>query len=514
MIALMMVLLASVLIPASLTYAKSKKVTVAATPTLAELEQKYADAGNGKDNVRILIVPGHEPDFGGAEYQGIYEREITVETANQLAAYLRQNPRFDVIVARSNTAWNDQLQSYFDKKWDDIENFVSSRKEAFAKLIKRGKATQRSDDDQVAHAAAPDEVALRLYGIGKWANENDVDLVVHLHINDAPDHGPNGPGANSGYAVYVPDSQYGNAATSYLVGEAIAARLSTMNATSTLPVENKGVVEDQELIALGAYDTLSMPSVLLEYAYITEPKFSQPEMRQAITKDYAYETYLGIQDFFKDSPVIKYPTTALPFTFATSSLAKVGSSSPATYALQAALHTAGFFPTYASSTPANVRLMAPTLTQCPIDGIMDSCTTNAVEAFQIAKGLPVTGTLAPATVNALNTLFSDMPVVPVIDAVPGATAAAGSGSCAVPARALAAGAKDTAAGGDVSRLQALLAKDPAIYPQKLVTGLFGPSTLAAVQKFQAAHGIAAKGTAAYGLVGPKTLAALQAAYCK
>jgi peptidoglycan hydrolase-like protein with peptidoglycan-binding domain/N-acetylmuramoyl-L-alanine amidase len=511
MISLVMVLVLSIIVPASFAYGKSKKVTVASTPTVAELEQKYVDAGNGKEKVHILIVPGHEPDFGGAEYQGVYEREITVETADELAAYLNKNPRLDVEVARSNAAWNDDLSTYFEDDWDKIEDFVEARKEAFTKLIDRGKVTERSEEDQVDHAAAPDDVALRLYGINKWANENGVDLVVHLHINDAPDHGPDAPSANSGYAVYVPDSQYGNASTSLPVGEAVAARLSAMNATSTLPVENKGVVEDQDLIALGAYDTLSVPSVLVEYAYITEPKFLQPELRQTITMDYAYETYLGLQDFFKDSPVIKYPTVTLPFTFATSSLAKVGSSSPATYALQAALHTLSFYPTYASTTPVNARLAAPTLTMCPIDGIAGPCTTNGIEAFQAAKGIPVTGALGPVTVNALNTLFSNVPVVPISVATPSSTT---SGACMPPKKSLAMNAQDAAPGGDVSRLQTLLATDPAVYPEKLVTGRFGPATLAAVQKFQVTHKIAAKGAAGYGLVGPKTLAELQTAYCK
>lgn len=506
---LALVLLVIVVVPASLAYAKTKKSEVGATQTVAELEQKYANAASTGTKVRILIVPGHEPDYGGAEYQGVYEREITVETANQLATYLRQNPRFDVIVARSNEAWNDDLSRYFEDDWDKIQDFVANQKAFFAKQLDKGKVTERDSDDQVAHAAAADDVALRLYGIGKWANENDVDLVLHLHINDAPDHGPDAPSSYSGYTVYVPDAQYGNAATSLPVGEAIAARLSAMNATSTLPVENKGVVEDQELIALGAYDTLSVPSVLMEYAYITEPKFTHPEVRQSVTKDYAYETYLGVQDFFKDPPPVKYPTASLPFAFNASSTATVGSSSPATYALQAALHTLGFFPTYASTTPANERLATPSLTTCPISGLMDACTTNAIEAFQISKGWQTTGKLGPQTLAALNAQFSDQPVpVAVPSPVPQAPSPSGTTICALPTHAMTLNDTDAKTGGDVSLLQRALSLDTAIYPQKLVTGTFGPATLAAVEAFQMKEGIAKKGDAGYGLVGPKTLDAL------
>ncbi|HWU24271.1 MAG TPA: hypothetical protein VN086_00785, partial [Candidatus Paceibacterota bacterium] len=248
MIFFIAILALSIVVPASLAYAKTKKSQVGATPTTEQLEQKYADAAANGKKVRILIVPGHEPQYGGTEYKGVYEREIAVEVANQLATYLAQNPRLDVVVARDNDAWNSDLTNYFENDWDSIQKFVENQKAYFEKQLDKGKVTERNSDDQVAHATAPDDVALRLYGIGKWANDNDVDLVLHLHMNDAPDHGPNDPSQNSGFAVYVPDAQYGNAATSRPVGEAIAARLSALNATSTLPIENKGVVEDQELI--------------------------------------------------------------------------------------------------------------------------------------------------------------------------------------------------------------------------------------------------------------------------
>jgi peptidoglycan hydrolase-like protein with peptidoglycan-binding domain len=61
---------------------------------------------------------------------------------------------------------------------------------------------------------------------------------------------------------------------------------------------------------------------------------------------------------------------------------------------------------------------------------------------------------------------------------------------------------------DVTSLQTVLAKDPAIYPEGLTTGYFGPLTLAAVKKFQAANNIITT-----GYVGPLTRGALNAKYC-
>jgi peptidoglycan hydrolase-like protein with peptidoglycan-binding domain len=71
--------------------------------------------------------------------------------------------------------------------------------------------------------------------------------------------------------------------------------------------------------------------------------------------------------------------------------------------------------------------------------------------------------------------------------------------------------KDIDTTGAVKRLQTILAKDKALYPEGLVTGWFGPATLRAVQAFQKKSGIASSGTpetTGYGAVGPKTAKAL------
>ncbi len=403
---LVFLVLLLILIPVGISLAKSSQPTgFTEQVSYNDLLYKYSLASTQRP-VRVLIVPGHEPGFGGAVYQGVYERELTVEIADQLAAYLRQNPKLQVIVARSNTAWNPDLASYFSLHWDDIQKFVASQKKAMAKLVKKGAVETRSSDEQVDHATAPDDVALRLYGIGKWANENDIDFVVHLHINDTPDHGPDNPSANSGFAVYVPDAQYGNAAASRPLGEAIARRLAAMNATSTLPIENQGVVEDQDLIALGANGTVFIPSTLIEYSYITESKFTHPEVRATVTKDFAYETYLGIQDYLQNPVAAQYPTASLPHTF--SSTPVQNASSPDAYALQAALHVAGFYPV-ATTTKAHAGQPATTtprtLADCPISGLMGPCTVDGIDAFQKVHGWAPTGTLGPRTRAALNALF-------------------------------------------------------------------------------------------------------------
>lgn len=65
-----------------------------------------------------------------------------------------------------------------------------------------------------------------------------------------------------------------------------------------------------------------------------------------------------------------------------------------------------------------------------------------------------------------------------------------------------------ASGAEIRALQEYLAKDASIYPEKSVSGYFGPATERAVKKFQATNKIATAGSAGYGAVGPKTRALL------
>ncbi len=376
-------LLALVSVPASAA-TKSKSAVPPAIPA-AELQAKYAAALTSGEKVRILIVPGHEPTLGGTEYEGFYEREMVLEIAEKLAGSLAANPHFEVMTTRTVLGWTPEFASYFKSGEKKTKKFVADQRKVFEKNVKKGDVEERTEE--VPHATARNDIAIRLYGVNRWANENGIDLLVHLHINDT------GGGealrkSTSGYAIYVPDAQYGNGPASAPIANAIAARLSALSATSTLPIEDKGVVEDQSLIAIGSYGTLAAPSVLIEYGYITEPKFLHIETRRTVSTDLAYQTYRGIQDFFKDPSPVRYPSLVLPYAWMEGK--HKDGANVHTYALQAALRSLGFYPGDGK-----------TLTACPISGIWDECTTAAVKAFQASKNLTQTGEIGPATKAAL-----------------------------------------------------------------------------------------------------------------
>jgi hypothetical protein len=61
-------------------------------------------------------------------------------------------------------------------------------------------------------------------------------------------------------------------------------------------------------------------------------------------------------------------------------------------------------------------------------------------------------------------------------------------------------------GDDVAALQAVLALDPAVYPEGVISGVYGPLTEEAVKRFQRKYGLEQ-----VGRVGPRTLVAIETA---
>ncbi len=479
---------------------RSSRSSFKETVSASELRAAYAEAAAGGEKVRILVMPGHEPQYGGAEFIGYYEREFVVTIANLLEKELGTDANFEIVIPRGNQGWDDGIDSYFDRQERKIKRFIEDHKEEYEKLLDRGRV-----EEQAAHNAAPGDVATRLYGITKWANENDVDLMVHLHLNDEMSHAAGQRGTYSGAAIYVPDSIYGNADASKEVAEPVLERLNATTPTSNFGYETKGIVEDRELIAIGAFNTSEVPSILIEYGYIYEPRITGDGARDAVFADFAYQTALGIKEFFGAPVSARYDTKALPHTFASDILAtSTASTTSATdiYALQALLRELNFYPGSEAS-----------LGVCPVSGITNECMAAAVKAFQASKGLEQTGTLGPQTRAALNAAQGlSTPVLSAVPApaapAPAPTTPAPAAACAAFASTLALDATDATTNGEVSRLQAILAKDKAVYPEGLVTGFYGPATDKAVKRFQVANTIVVSTSSAYGLVGPATKTAL------
>ncbi|MDD5165205.1 MAG: N-acetylmuramoyl-L-alanine amidase [Candidatus Pacebacteria bacterium] len=373
--------------------------------TVADIKSRYTSpivqvaSINDKsihNKVRILIVPGHEPNYGGAEYSSLKERDMTVELAQDLAGFLEKDTHYEVFVTRDGNDWSPIFAEYFKNNWQNIIDWQAGSAQDIAHRISSG--TVVPPTKTVYHNKAPSNVAYRLYGITKWANENDVDITIHIHFNDAPGHGSRTPGDHTGFAIYIPERQYANSATSKVVAETIFKRLSKYNPVSSLTGESAGIVEDPDLIAIGAHDTADAASMLIEYGYIYEPQFLNAGTRDLAIKDLAFQTYLGLEDFFSapDAAAVSraYDTVALPHTWK-SVISEKNTQNTDVFALQSALLVDGEYPPYARD-----------LSDCPRTGKLGPCTQTALQQFQKKYSISgETNIVGQRTMQILNTNY-------------------------------------------------------------------------------------------------------------
>ena len=367
--------------------------------TVAEIKANYIQAGNSSQTskkVRILLVPGHEPNFGGAEYGDLKERNMTVELGQDLRQLLLGNNRYQVFITRDTTDWNSIFIDYFKNNWQVIGEWEKAHVTEINGLKNVGK--YQTLTPSVIHNHAPTDVATRLYGIDKWVNENNIDIVIHIHFNDYPGHPSKKPGDYSGFTIYVPEKQYSNSVTTKALAETVMKRLAKYNPVSDLAGERSGIVEDQDLIAIGSYNTVDAASMLIEYGYIYEPQFQDQTLRSMAIKDLAFQTYLGLQDFFDDHSVVNsasaYDTLLMPHQW---NIASIGNkASPEVYALQTALLLNGVYP------PSN-----QSLNDCPRTGTIGPCTKSALDSFQKKYGINgENGEVGVRTIDQLNKLYS------------------------------------------------------------------------------------------------------------
>ena len=81
------------------------------------------------------------------------------------------------------------------------------------------------------------------------------------------------------------------------LGEALKQKLLLAAPVSNLPLEAAGVIEDQELIAVGANGSRESASLLVEYGYLYEPQFLNPTIRTPALDNLARLTAEGIKDY-------------------------------------------------------------------------------------------------------------------------------------------------------------------------------------------------------------------------
>jgi len=253
---------------------------------------------NQNKKIKILIVPGHEPDAGGAdEFKKIKERDLNLQLSLLLKENLSKNTNFDVILARDQSGWDPNLENYTKTSSTTIMNWVADMKAKMLAKVKTGEVQLINQD--MVHNYATDEAVLFLYGINKWIAENNVDLVLHVHFNSNPKI--NGKPNYNGYCIYVPEKQYSNASSSLIFANYLNKEFSKIEKPSNMPQEKNTIIPDQQLIAIGEYGTLKIPVAVVEYAYIYEPKMLSSGTRNSFINSAASSTAMAINKYIIDN---------------------------------------------------------------------------------------------------------------------------------------------------------------------------------------------------------------------
>lgn len=348
-----------------------------------ELKERYEKFANGKkqisNRIKVLIVPGHDDKHHGASFNGLREVDLNRELAKNLYEFLIADTNFRVFLASDENGFNDRIEKYIEEEEVGIQDFRTFKKEVTNRLENSGSVEL---DQYVSHNSAPEEVALVLYGINRYANEEDFDIVLHVHFNDYSGRNLSSEGVHSGISIYVPASQFSNGSASKQFADNLFKRLTAIFSPSTNPVEQAGVIQDSELIAVGAFNSVDPIALLVEYGYIYEPQFADENLRGIVLKELAYQTYVGMKTFFDTKYAAEnFPTTLLPSVWERDLVGGEKGDRDA-LALQALLRIQGLYPPEGNS-----------LKDCPMAGSFGNCTETSLKNFQKKYGLSVTGDL-------------------------------------------------------------------------------------------------------------------------
>ncbi len=340
--------------------------------TIADLRHTFFEAGTreGTRPIKVLIVPGHDPINFGTSFGELTEEKVNVELGKELHAFLQSNEKFESVLLRDEKGYLPEFENYVNTNNEAIWVFIKTHVEAMRALVAQGKVFV-PNHGSAAGSRAPDRVVSILYGINKWASEQKFDIVIHVHFNDYAGRKMTQIGKHNGFTIYVPERQYSNARASTAVAEHIRTRLEQFQSRSTFEKEKAGLVEEQNLIAIGAKNTADPVSFLIEYGYIYELEILDDAVRPLFVKNMAYQTYAGLLDFFSDS----LPAYSTPFSVTEMNTA-LTEKSPKTdvFLLQTQLRALGLFPSGGK-----------TLKDCPIAGVFGPCTKEALKAYTASK---------------------------------------------------------------------------------------------------------------------------------
>jgi len=244
---------------------------------------------------RILLVPGHDKDDYGAEFKNTKEEKINLDLAKRIYNLFDKDEKFEIFTTRNENGYTDEFQSYFIDQKEEIKEFIYKNKKET-----RDKYTEGEFEPVrvVEHNLATEDVAFRLYGINRWVNENEIDLVIHIHFNDYPRGDMDEVGKYNGFSIYIPSNNLSGYEESKKIANLLRENLGKFFNESNLPVEKDIVIENSDLIAIGSNNTIVRAApILVEYGYIYEDIFYKASQKTESLNKAAYQTYDSVREF-------------------------------------------------------------------------------------------------------------------------------------------------------------------------------------------------------------------------
>lgn len=343
------------------------------------------------EKVKILIVPGHDNVYSGAEFQGTREADLNLQLGIELQKLLSRDKAAEVFMIRDANGYNPEFNTYLEENHQRILTFREEKKRLMETLVD---ADLVKSYVNVHHNTARPEVSSILYGINMFASEQGYDIVLHIHFNDYPGRKGSG-GKYSGFSIYIPEKQYSNADASYDLALRLKDQLLRVSAESDLPNE-EAITEDQELIAVGAFNTLDPAVALIEYGYIYESQFTDPLVMDDVLRELARQTYYGITEYLQGGESVRGDTfEGLDNVHLSGDIVR-GERGVKVLTLQDRLRDLGYYP------------IDGDLNACPMSGRFGPCTENALKVFQKDRGLPTTGIFGEKTRRELLMLHTDL----------------------------------------------------------------------------------------------------------
>jgi N-acetylmuramoyl-L-alanine amidase len=268
------------------------------TSTINELATK----GERSGKIKILIVPGHDNEYPGAIVGDTREADLNLKISEYLKSFLAQETAIEVYTTRDpqfikqdsenpqdKNGYIPDFQKYLDEKIFEVLDYRTLYKEETEKLASKNKNKKVKI---IEHNPAPGEMLYRLYAVNKFIEDNEIDIAIHIHLNDYAGRNIS-EGKYKGFSLFVPDNSLRNGKVSQELAKYIAKTLDDNFKYSNNPLEKKKIILGHELIANGANNTIQAASVLIEYGYIYETKFQDEEILQKA----AEQTYLGIKNY-------------------------------------------------------------------------------------------------------------------------------------------------------------------------------------------------------------------------